>query len=56
MVRLPNSKDIIFAVKILQVLEGHCNCINFRDFIKGYIFLIMETCMGEKVHFMETPS
>lgn len=39
-----------------QVLEGHYNCINFRDFIKGFIFfLIMKSSMREKVHFMDTP-
>lgn len=25
-------KPILFAVKILQVLEGHCNGMNFKDF------------------------
>lgn len=48
-------KSILFAVKILPVLKGHCNCINFRDFIKGFIFLIMKNSMGEKVYFMEPP-
>lgn len=41
-------KSIISAVKILQVLKGHCNCINFRDFINRFIFSNYEEQYGWK--------
>lgn len=47
-------KSILSVVNTLQVLEGHCNCINFRDFITGFVSLI-KNGVGEKARFMEPP-